>query len=56
MTKGSSAARQDLRKRRGLSKLEQGYMGFVLILPWLIGFCIFKRILAGVQLYGLRSV
>ena len=42
MTKGSSAARQDLRKRRGLSKLEQGYMGFVLILPWLIGFCIFK--------------
>ena len=41
MTKGSSAARQDLRKRRGLSKLEQGYMGFVLILPWLIGFCIF---------------
>lgn len=42
MTKGSSAARQDLRKRRGLSKLKQGYMGFVLILPWLIGFCIFK--------------
>lgn len=42
MTKGSSAARQNLRKRRGLSKLEQGYMGFVLILPWLIGFCIFK--------------
>lgn len=42
MTEGSSAARQDLRKRRGLSKLEQGYMGFVLILPWLIGFCIFK--------------
>ena len=42
MTKGSSAARQDLRKRRRLSKLEQGYMGFVLILPWLIGFCIFK--------------
>lgn len=42
MTKGSSAARQDLRKQRGLSKLEQGYMGFVLILPWLIGFCIFK--------------
>ena len=42
MTKGSSAARQDLRKRRGRSKLEQGYMGFVLILPWLIGFCIFK--------------
>lgn len=42
MTKGSSAARQDLRKRRGLSKLEQGYLGFVLILPWLIGFCIFK--------------
>lgn len=42
MTKGSSAARQDLRKRRGLSKLEQGYMDFVLILPWLIGFCIFK--------------
>ena len=44
MTKGSSAARQDLRKRRGLSKLEQGYMGFVLILPWLIGFCIFSSI------------
>ena len=44
MTKGSSAARQDLRKRRGLSKLEQGYMGFVLILPWLIGFCIFKLV------------
>ena len=43
MTKGSSAARQDLRKRRGLSKLEQGYMGFVLILPWLVGFCFFKR-------------
>ena len=42
MTKGSSAARQDLRKRRGLSKLEHGYMCFVLILPWLIGFCIFK--------------
>ena len=42
MTKGSSAARQDLRRRRGLSKLEQGYMGFILILPWLIGFCIFK--------------
>ena len=42
MTKGSSAARRDLRKRRGLSKLEQGYMGFILILPWLIGFCIFK--------------
>ena len=42
MTNGSSAARQDLRRRRGLSKLEQGYMGFVLILPWLIGFCIFK--------------
>ena len=41
-TGGSSAARQDLRRRRGLSKLEQGYMGFVLILPWLIGFCIFK--------------
>ena len=42
MTNGSSAARQDLRRRRGLSKLEQGYMGFVLVLPWLIGFCIFK--------------
>ena len=41
MTNGSSAA-QDLRRRRGLSKLEQGYMGFILILPWLIGFCIFK--------------
>ena len=42
MTNGSSAARQDLRRRRGVSKLEQGYMGFILILPWLIGFCIFK--------------
>lgn len=42
MTNGSSAARQNLRRRRGLSKLEQGYMGFILILPWLIGFCIFK--------------
>ena len=42
MTNGSSAARQDLRRRRGLSKLEQGYMGFILILPWLIGFCILK--------------
>lgn len=42
MTNGSSAARQDLRRRRGLSKLEQDYMGFILILPWLIGFCIFK--------------
>ena len=42
MTNGSAAARQDLRRRRGLSKLEQGYMGFILILPWLIGFCIFK--------------
>ena len=42
MMNGSSAARQDLRRRRGLSKLEQGYMGFILILPWLIGFCIFK--------------
>ena len=42
MTKGSSAARQDLRRRRGMSKLDQGYMGFILILPWLIGFCIFK--------------
>lgn len=42
MKNGSSAARQDLRRRRGLSKLEQGYMGFILILPWLIGFCIFK--------------
>lgn len=42
MTNGSSAARQELRRRRGLSKLEQGYMGFILILPWLIGFCIFK--------------
>lgn len=41
-TGGSSAARQDLRRRRGLSKLEQGYMGFILVLPWLIGFCIFK--------------
>ena len=45
MTKagGSSTVRPDLRrKRRGLSKLEQGYIGFFLILPWLIGFCIFK--------------
>ena len=42
MTNGSSAARQNLRRRRGLSKLEQGYLGFILILPWLIGFCIFK--------------
>ena len=42
MTNGSSAARQDLRRRRGLSKLEPSYMGFILILPWLIGFCIFK--------------
>ena len=45
MTKadGASTVRPDLRKkRRGLSKLEQGYMGFFLILPWLIGFCIFK--------------
>ena len=45
MTKagGASAVRPDLRKRRkGLSKLEQGYMGFFLILPWLIGFCVFK--------------
>ena len=42
MTNGSSAARQDLRRRSGLSKLEQGYMGFILNLPWLIGFCIFK--------------
>ena len=45
MTKagGASAVRPDLRRRRkGLSKLEQGYMGFFLILPWLIGFCIFK--------------
>ena len=36
MTKagGSSTVRPDLRrKRRGLSKLEQGYMGFFLILP-----------------------
>ena len=45
MTKadGASAVRPDLRRRRrGLSKLEQGYMGFFLILPWLIGFCVFK--------------
>lgn len=42
MTNGSSATRTDLRRRRGFSKLEQGYMGFFLILPWLIGFCIFK--------------
>ena len=42
MTNGSSATRADLRKKRRFSKLEQGYMGFFLILPWLIGFCIFK--------------
>ena len=43
MTKtGTTAPRGDLRRRRGFSKLEQGYMGFFLILPWLIGFCIFK--------------
>ena len=42
MTNGSSATRTDLRRRRGFSKLEQGYMGFFLILPWLIGFCVFK--------------
>lgn len=32
----------DLRKRRGFSKLEQGYLGFLFILPWLIGFMVFK--------------
>ena len=42
MNKGSCATRPDLRRKRGFSKLEQGYMGFFLILPWLIGFCIFK--------------
>ena len=43
MAQQGTVVRQDLRKRRrGLSKLEQGYMGFILILPWLIGFCIFK--------------
>ena len=43
MTKtGTTAPRGDLRRRRGFSRLEQGYMGFFLILPWLIGFCIFK--------------
>lgn len=42
MSNGSSVTRNDLRKKRGFSKLEQGYMGFFLILPWLIGFCIFK--------------
>lgn len=42
MTNGSSVTRADLRKKRRFSRLEQGYMGFFLILPWLIGFCIFK--------------
>jgi len=42
MTNGSSAVRSDLRRKPRFSKLEQGYMGFILILPWLIGFCIFK--------------
>lgn len=42
MTNGSSAVRRDLRRKPRFSKLEQGYMGFILILPWLIGFCIFK--------------
>ena len=32
---------QSLKTRRR-SRLEQGYMGFILILPWLIGFLIFK--------------
>lgn len=40
MTNGSTRA--DLRRKRRFSSLEQGYMGFILILPWLIGFCIFK--------------
>ena len=31
---------QNMRLRR--SRLDQGYMGFILILPWLIGFLIFK--------------
>ena len=42
MTNGSSVTRADLRKKRRFSRLEQGYMGLFLILPWLIGFCIFK--------------
>ncbi|MBR1560458.1 MAG: sugar ABC transporter permease [Clostridia bacterium] len=32
---------QDLKTRRR-SRLDQGYWGFVLILPWLIGFLVFK--------------
>ena len=31
----------DLRKRKGRG-IEQNYLGFIYILPWLIGFCIFK--------------
>ncbi|MBR1820984.1 MAG: sugar ABC transporter permease [Clostridia bacterium] len=33
---------QNTKTRRRSRKLEQGYWGFVLILPWLIGFLIFK--------------
>lgn len=33
---------QNTRPRLRRSRLDQGYMGFVLILPWLIGFLIFK--------------
>ncbi len=38
----ATVAQPSLRQRRRFSRLEQGYWGFVLILPWLIGFCIFK--------------
>lgn len=33
---------QNTRPRLRRSRLDQGYMGFILILPWLIGFLIFK--------------
>ena len=33
---------QSARSHRRRSKLEQGYWGFILILPWLIGFLVFK--------------
>lgn len=33
---------QSIRPRRRRTKLEQGYWGFILIMPWLIGFLIFK--------------
>lgn len=33
---------QNTRPRPRRSRLDQGYMGFILILPWLIGFLIFK--------------